>query len=129
MFVYIGYYTGYQLYQYIQYTYNILFGCTRYRYLEQVIAAGIFLYPYFSRYVVDQPVDYIGNSSTIGSIARIGIGKQSRYRIGVRLYLQIVLQVFVQGIVFTYIQYFEPVGYRKAFQQVVYIPTQYLLVG
>jgi hypothetical protein len=117
------------LYQYIQYTYNILFGCTRYRYPEQVITAGIFLYPYFGQYIVDQLVDYIRSSSTIGSIARIGIGEQSRYRISTRLYLQIVLQVFVQKIIFTYIQYFEPVGYREVFQQVVYISTQYLLVG
>jgi hypothetical protein len=87
MFVYVGYYTGYQSYQYIQHAYNILFGYTRYRHPEQVIAAGIFLYPYFGRHVVDQPVDYIGGSRAIGSIARIGIGEQGRCRISIRLYL------------------------------------------
>jgi hypothetical protein len=117
------------LHQYVQHAYNTLFGCTRYRHPEQVIAGIIFLYPYFGRHVVDQPVDYIGSSCAIGSIARIGIGEQGRCRIGVRLYLQIVLQAFVQKIIFTYIQYFEPVGYKEVFQQVAYVPTQHPLVG
>jgi hypothetical protein len=96
----------------VRFTVDVLFGRAGHRSTYEIISAGIFVHPHIGTDVIDCPIDHVGNCRPISTVAQVRIEGKAGHRIYPRPSSQVAEPLFVQGVIFTYVEHFDLISHK-----------------